>query len=123
MTAEAFACRVFLNLESSPELTDEMSKFLLEEVPHEGKPDFYYWYYGSLAMFQLQDERWQKWNTALQRELISRQLAGEDLAGSYDLDEAWSGYGGRVYTTSMAALCLEVYYRYLPVYGTNVARR
>ena len=28
----------------------------------------------------------------------------------------WGGYGGRVYTTAMATLCLEVYYRYLPVY-------
>ena len=28
----------------------------------------------------------------------------------------WGGCGGRIYTTAMATLCLEVYYRYLPLY-------
>ena len=33
------------------------------------------------------------------------------------LDVPWEGErGGRVYATAMAALCLEVYYRYLPFY-------
>ena len=27
----------------------------------------------------------------------------------------WGGRGGRVYTTALGALCLEVYYRYLPI--------
>jgi hypothetical protein len=40
----------------------------------------------------------------------------------------WGGYGGRVYTTSLAAMCLEVYYRYAPEHddspsGSDVARR
>jgi hypothetical protein len=124
MTAEALACRVFLEIPCSDELKAEAARFLLEEPPQPGKPDFYYWYYGSLALFQLQDENWQKWNQALQRELVGRQLSAGDLGGSYDTDEVWSGYGGRVYTTAMAALCLEVYYRYLPVYqATETARR
>jgi hypothetical protein len=117
MTAEAYACRVFLAQQPSKDLTDEAAAFILEELPGAGKTDFYYWYYGSLAMFQLQDERWVRWNDALQRELLSRQVKTGEMVGSYPTDEVWSGYGGRVYTTSMAALCLEVYYRYLPVYG------
>ncbi|HTN75704.1 MAG TPA: hypothetical protein VL096_10680 [Pirellulaceae bacterium] len=117
MTAEAFACRVLLNLECSGELSDEAIAFVLEDLPKDGKPDFYYWYYGSLAMFQVQDERWKTWNEALQQQLVKRQLGDGDMAGSYDTEEVWSGYGGRVYTTAMAALCLEVYYRYLPIYG------
>jgi hypothetical protein len=119
MTAEAYSCRLFLGQAAPAELTDEMAAFLLEQPPQAGKPDFYYWYYGSLAMFQLQDERWQRWNEALQRELTSRQIQSGDQSGSFPTDEVWSGYGGRVYTTSIAALCLEVYYRYLPVYATK----
>lgn len=119
MTAEAFACRVFLGLDNAAELSDEAAKFILEDLPQDGKADFYYWYYGSLAMFQLQDERWKIWNDALQKQLINRQKTGSELAGSFDTDEVWSGYGGRVYTTAMAALCLEVYYRYLPIYSEH----
>ncbi len=121
MTAEAFACRVLLGQECGTEMTDEAVSFILQDLPHDGQPDFYYWYYGSLAMFQLQDERWATWNSALQKQLIARQEADGDMAGSFGLDEVWSGYGGRVYTTSIAALCLEVYYRYLPVYGSELS--
>jgi outer membrane biosynthesis protein TonB len=121
MTAEAFACRVFLGLDLGEDLTQEMATFVLEDVPHDGTPDFYYWYYGSLAMFQLQDERWATWNQAMQKQLVGRQLHEGDLSGSFDTNEVWSGYGGRVYTTAMAALCLEVYYRYLPVYSSAEA--
>ena len=35
-------------------------------------------------------------------------------AGSWNTNTVWGGYGGRVYTTAMAAMCLEVYYRYAP---------
>jgi hypothetical protein len=36
------------------------------------------------------------------------------LEGAWGSDTTWGGYGGRVYTTALAALCLETYYRYLP---------
>ena len=39
------------------------------------------------------------------------------MAGSWDPICIWGGYGGRVYSTAMSALCLEVYYRFLPLYG------
>ena len=43
-------------------------------------------------------------------------------AGTWDPDPQWGGYGGRVYSTATAALCLEVYYRYLPIYGGKTSR-
>ena len=42
----------------------------------------------------------------------SRLLQRQETNGSWPTDEEWGGYGGRVYTTATAALCLEVYYRH-----------
>jgi hypothetical protein len=48
--------------------------------------------------------------------LLEHQRRGADDDGSWDPVGVWCGKGGRVYSTAMGALCLEVYYRYLPLY-------
>ena len=73
-------------------------------------------------MYQLGGERWQRWNKALQAALLDDQNGQGDLAGSWDPKCIWGGYGGRVYSTAMSALCLEVYYRFLPLYSANDAK-
>jgi hypothetical protein len=115
MTAEALACRYFLDGPPGPSLQREAVGFILEEPPQDGTANLYYWYYATLALFQVQDENWTQWNAALQEQLLSRQRQGGDAAGSWDPNTVWGGYGGRVYTTATACLCLEVYYRYLPL--------
>jgi hypothetical protein len=117
MTAEALASRQFLGLSRNHPAADEAGDYLLAELPSAEQINLYYWYYGTLAMYQLQGEHWQRWNAALQKTLIDRQVAAGQLSGSWDPDCIWAGYGGRVYSTAMATLCLEVYYRYLPLYG------
>jgi hypothetical protein len=64
----------------------------------------------------LQGIHWERWNAALQETLVSRQNKEGPAAGSWDVDELWGSHGGRVYTTALAALSLEVYYRFLPLY-------
>ncbi len=115
MTAEALACRYFLDLAPSEALVREAAEYLLGELPQAGQPNLYYWYYGTLALFQVQGEAWQRWNAAMQRQLLQLQRTDGHLAGSWDPDTVWGCYGGRIYSTSMATLCLEVYYRYLPL--------
>lgn len=115
MTAEALACRYFLDGEPAPPLRREATHFILEELPQDGRANFYYWYYATLALFQTQDDTWSTWNAALQQQLLTRQRRDGDAAGSWDPVCIWGGYGGRVYTTATACLCLEVYYRYLPI--------
>jgi outer membrane biosynthesis protein TonB len=117
MTAEALCCRIFLATEDSLATQSEASKFVMEEVPTRESVNLYYWYYGTVAMFQRQGEDWNRWNGAMQRELLARQRHDGTLVGSWDPDNLWGNYGGRVYGTAMATLCLEVYYRYLPLYG------
>lgn len=117
MTAESIVCRLFVGAYQDAQLV-EAERFLLEEPPQAGKENFYYWYYGTLAMFQMQGEGWPKWNQALQRELLAGQRTDGDMAGSWNPDPLWGSYGGRVFSTAFGALCLEVYYRYLPLYQT-----
>ncbi len=117
MTAEALTCRYFLQAENAPAALDEAAGYVIEEKPGDGQSNFYYWYYGTLAIFQRQGNEWPAWNAALQRQLLHTQRFDGERRGSWDPDPLWGGYGGRVYSTAMGALCLEVYYRYLPLYG------
>lgn len=113
MTAEALACRYFLGLANDDPLVDEAAHYVVENRPQREKMNLYYWYYGTLAMHQVHDERWSKWNEALQTRLLPAQRQDGRLAGTWDPGhDLWGGYGGRVYTTAMGALCLESYYRF-----------
>jgi hypothetical protein len=124
MTAEAMVCRHFLGLPADePEAAREAGDFLLEELPGQGKPNLYYWYYATMAMHQLQGDYWSVWNKALRKALVETQRTSGSEAGSWDTSTVWGGYGGRVYTTAMGALCLEVYYRFLPLYDPRIAER
>lgn len=118
MTAEALACRLLLNHSTNSSAAMEARDNLIQNLPGTGEDNVYYWYYATLALFQLQDQSWQRWNQALKTRLLSTQRPAYDSdAGSWDPDRVWGGYGGRVYSTAMSCLCLEVYYRYLPLYG------
>jgi hypothetical protein len=116
MTAEAMLCWQFLGLPREHPACNEAAGYLLVAPPGVGQPNFYYWYYGTLVMYQLQGEGWQRWNTAVATQLVGLQNKEGPQAGSWDPDTAWGGYGGRVYSTALGAMCLEVYYRFLPVY-------
>ena len=117
MTAEALFCRILLD-DSQPAQAREALRFVAQEPPGVGPDNHYYWYYGTLAQFQTQSDSWRGWNAALQRQLLARQHPAGPLRGSWDPDTVWGTHGGRVFSTALSALSLEVYYRYLPLYQT-----
>jgi hypothetical protein len=117
MTAEALVCWQFLGLPRQHPAGNEAGDYLLDELPGEGQSNSYYWYYATLGMYQLQGDHWRRWNDALRAAVVGRQVKEGPLAGSWSTDDLWGSYGGRVYTTALAALTLEVYYRFLPLYG------
>ncbi len=123
MTAEALACRLMLDFPLSAAAQREAKQMIMSNLPGAKQDNVYYWYYATLALFQLQDADWMRWNQALKQRLLTTQLpAYHEQSGSWDPDPLWGGYGGRVYSTAMSCLCLEVYYRYLPMYqSSNVA--
>lgn len=116
MTAEALVCRTFLGMTPGNPAAKEAADYLMGELPGDGPKNLYYWYYGTLGMYYLQGTHWHRWNAALQRTLTASQRKTGPQAGSWDPDTVWGGYGGRVYSTAMATLSLEVYYRFLPIY-------
>mgnify|MGYP001178453270 CR=1 FL=1 len=80
-------------------------------------PDLYYIYYATLALYQHQGPIWHDWNNRLKQTLPSIQNKTGKNAGSWDLSRLMTKGGGRVASTTLAILSLEVYYRILPMYG------
>lgn len=77
------------------------------------KVDLYYWYYGTLSVFQQGGDLWKRWNEALKGALVEHQCPKGDDTGSWEPTGSWKQYWGRAGQTALSALCLEVYYRYL----------
>ncbi len=122
MTAEGMFIRQLLGAHREERAQAGSALFLLENLPDwENAPDTYYWYYGTLAMFHHQGPEWDRWNAALKNALLSSQHRSGPATGSWDPNDQWSQIGGRVYQTAIAALCLEVYYRYDPLTNPDEA--
>ncbi len=94
------------------ELSQEAVRYVMSVKPGTGPRNLYYWYYATVALSQLDCNEWPEWNRALQGDLLKTQGRHGPHAGSWEPNTVWGSVGGRVYTTAMATLCLESYYRY-----------
>ena len=121
MTAVSVICRIFTGERRSEDAIRKGAKLMEESPPtwSARKMNFYYWYYGTYAMFQVGGDKWKNWNEAMQKALLpnQRQRGCED--GSWDPVAEWCLAGGRVYATAILALTLEIYYRYERASGTH----
>jgi hypothetical protein len=116
MTAEALFCKQMLGQRRENRASTEAASYLLQNLPRRSRWNLYYWYYGNLSMIQYNGKAWRDWNAAVRDVLVAEQVTKGPNIGSWDPKGPWGPYGGRVYSTAMAALCLEVYARYLPLY-------
>lgn len=118
MTAEALYCRQVLGKPPSGRGLDEGVQLIAADLPGRGQANYYYWYYATLALHKAQRDTsasgaaWRDWNEHLKETLVASQVKEGSNHGSWSPNSLWGGYGGRVYTTAMAAMCLEVYYRF-----------
>jgi Tol biopolymer transport system component len=84
------------------------------DLENDQLPVFYEIYYTTLALYQHQGPEWEAWNTALKPALVQAQEKEGEFAGSWAPRGIYARRAGRIVSTAMAALTLEVYYRYLP---------
>ena len=126
LTAVGSLVRIFAG--QDPRKNEDLKKaaeLMVKKVPNwdldSGQIDMYYWYYGTLSMFQIGGEYWKKWNDGMKSAIVDsqRKEQGRDERGSWDAVGPWAPEGGRVYSTATLCLCLEVYYRYGRVFGTK----
>jgi len=108
------------------ELMKKQANLIAAKPPHwdedDGSIDMYYWYYGTYAMNQWGGTHWKNWKKAIEKALIPNQRLEnkeDNFYGSWDPAGPWGRDGGRVYSTALCALILEVYYRYSNVLGAR----
>ncbi len=76
-------------------------------------------FYLSQALLQADHPAWPRWNARHRDQLVARQGRAGHEAGSWSFPDPETAPGGRLAHTALALLTLEVYYRLLPIYGSE----
>jgi HEAT repeat protein len=126
MTAVGMVCRFFMGWKRSHPFLIGSANYLLDYLPQWMKGlekgqaiawYHYFWYYGTLAMYQMGGRYWRAWNEKIKRMYPENQRTSPpELIGSWDPDTALLN-GGRLFSTAMSILSLETYYRFSPLLG------
>jgi len=84
------------------------------DLVRRGTAEFYTLYNATLAMYQAGGENWDRWNDAVRDAVVANQRQGPGCErGSWDPRGTFGGQqGGRIYSTALATLMLEFYYRF-----------
>ena len=123
MTAEGLLCRQYLGWPQDNSHLLRGVQLLGENgiTTFGNSSDFYYWYYATQVLHNIEGEAWTDWNAVMSRVLPDRQETKGSERGSWSPErDSWEHAGGRLYTTSLAIYMLEVYYRHLPIYSVDM---
>lgn len=130
MTAAGMLCRQYLvtkgNLENtkslnSAEMRAGVDRLWKDNPPKEDVKNIYYYYYATQVIFNIGGEPWKTWNADMRDLLVRTQDKGDDAKykhqkGSWSpKGDQFETNGGRIMTTSLSLLTLEVYYRFLGI--------
>jgi hypothetical protein len=121
MTAEALLSRQLLGWPRNyPPLVKGAAQIAAHLLTFDDR-NIYYWYYATQLLHNMKNKDWEQWNLKVREGLINIQVKEAGCAaGSWDPNlptaDRWGQMAGRLYTTSLSILTLEVYYRYLPLY-------
>jgi hypothetical protein len=123
LTSVGLLCRYYMDGwgPNNPGMADGVDYLRKSMMPGKGKTlDMYYYYYASQVMHFHDGEVWKEWNVLMRDWLIELQAKDAKNAkdyGSWNKDASpWiGGHCGRLGTTCMALLTLEIYYRHTPL--------
>lgn len=120
-TAVALLCRMYSGWNLFDSRLSKGVKMLEDIGP--SPTDVYYNFYATQVMRHYDEQGgWDAWNLKLREHLIATQSHVGHETGSWFFAEKHAVQAGRLYTTAMSVLTLEVYYRYLPLYGRGGER-
>ncbi|MHC5018774.1 MAG: hypothetical protein ACYTGX_01425, partial [Planctomycetota bacterium] len=98
-----------------PQLKGDKKRQAKEIFTKQNPINFYRWYYTSIGLIHRNDENWKAWNPRCRNLLVNMQRRGaRAVDGSWDPLGVWCPSAGRVYSTALSVLTLEVYYRAAP---------
>jgi len=127
LTAVGLLCRYYLDGwgPNNPGMADGVDYLRKSIMPGKGKRfDMYYYYYASQVMHFHDGAIWKEWNELMREWLIDLQVKDAKDAknyGSWAKDDNWMGNNtGRLGTTCMSLLTLEIYYRHTPLYKRDM---
>jgi hypothetical protein len=127
MSAVGLLCSQYLGMKRSDPAMVEGVGLLMGNLPTPQARNIYFWYYATQVLHNVPGEDWDNWNRKMRKLLITTQVKSGCAEGSWDPVEPskdpWGEHGGRIMTTSLSALTLEVYYRYLPLYKLDEAEK
>ena len=115
-SAVGLLCMQYMGMPKSAEEIQGGVQRLFTAGP--GEDNCYYYYYGTQVLHNVPGPEWDNWNRKMRKYLIESQVKEGCAAGSWSPDKDTFGkdHAGRMFVTSLNALTLEVYYRYLPLY-------
>ncbi|MEZ6041629.1 MAG: prenyltransferase/squalene oxidase repeat-containing protein [Planctomycetaceae bacterium] len=115
ITAMALLCRMYLGWRRADGDMKDGIALLDKRGPYD---NLYYNYFATQVMRNWGGEEWNRWNERLRDDLIAWQITEGEAKGSWSPRDRsdYSKSGGRLLTTCLATLTLQVYYRYHPVF-------
>lgn len=82
--------------------------------------DMYYNYYATQVLHHYGGGFFERWHTEMRDLLLRTQAKTGHEAGSWYFDGGHCDVGGRLLSTALATMTLEVYYRHMPLYQDDV---
>jgi hypothetical protein len=109
-------CAIYLGHHRGDVMLETMGNYIMKhDYPNTWPTNTYFLYYNTLAVFQMGDHRWEKWNKPVAKLLADAQRTDDScFHGSWDYaGTKFHGHDtGRLLSTAYACLSQEVIWRY-----------